>query len=254
MATRFIAINTQDSILRNKELRQALSFALDRKKILGKSDMNYSIPAYNGITPPLFQNYQSSALNGYELNLDSANYYLKKAGYKIGQAVPTIVFDLTTDEPDNLIIAKEIQMQLKKHLGISVELNILPLSQFLENAQSGKSEVFLAGWLAETPHPDDFLSFFYGSNVPLEKNKISFPNMCRYSNKQYDAYYEKALESKTQEEIAGNLLKAEKIMIEDAPAIFLWYYTKITVIHPSVKNLKFNPMNFHDLKEVYIIK
>jgi ABC-type transport system substrate-binding protein len=45
--------------------------------------------------------------------------------------------------------------------------------------------------------------------------------------------------------------EAEKEMLKDPPVIILWYGNDFQLCYSRVRNLKINPMNFLDLREVY---
>src|SRR5690606_7338268 len=101
MATHIYAFLNQ-GIFSNKDIRKALSFSIDRKKILEAvlNGEGYA-PGYHGITPPIpvfkEKGYDVASIKGYDKNLDSARYYLKKAGYEGGKGFPKIVLDLNAD-------------------------------------------------------------------------------------------------------------------------------------------------------------
>ncbi len=98
----------------NKNLRKAISFAVNRKKILEAvlNGEGYWHAIY-GLTPlDAFPGYDVKKIRGYDLNLDSANMYLKKAGFKRGADVPKITLELNADGDRNIAVAEEVKKQL----------------------------------------------------------------------------------------------------------------------------------------------
>ncbi|WP_045461380.1 ABC transporter substrate-binding protein [Sporocytophaga myxococcoides] len=255
MATHFLSFLNQGKIFNNKDLRKAFSFAIDRKKILEfvLNGEGYA-PATHGITPiDIFKNplYDVSKINGYDLNLDSAKYYLKKAGYPDGKGFPKITLELNSDGERNAAVAEEIQKQLKEHLNISIELNIVPFAQLVENMINGKSDFFRGGWIADYPNPENFLWFFYGKTVPASLEKPSYPNMMRYKSEKFDKLYEAGLKATTQEEAFKHFLEAENIVMQDAPIMVLWYDEGYRLMQAFVKNFPNNAMQYRDFTNVY---
>ncbi|MBO9698600.1 MAG: ABC transporter substrate-binding protein [Sporocytophaga sp.] len=255
MATHFLSFLNQGKIFNNKDLRKAFSFAIDRKKILEfvLNGEGYA-PATHGITPiDIFKNpvYDVSKINGYDLNLDSAKYYLKKAGYPDGKGFPKITLELNSDGERNAAVAEEIQKQLKEHLNISIELNIVPFAQLVENMINGKSDFFRGGWIADYPNPENFLWFFYGKTVPASLEKPSYPNMMRYKSDKFDKLYEEGLKATTQEEAFKHFLEAENIVMQDAPIMVLWYDEGYRLMQAFVKNFPNNAMQYRDFTNVY---
>jgi oligopeptide transport system substrate-binding protein len=255
MATHFLSFLNQGKIFNNKDLRKAFSFAIDRKKILEfvLNGEGYA-PATHGITPiDIFKNplYDVSKINGYDLNLDSAKYYLKKAGYPDGKGFPKITLELNSDGERNAAVAEEIQKQLKEHLNISIELNIVPFAQLVENMINGKSDFFRGGWIADYPNPENFLWFFYGKTVPASLEKPSYPNMMRYKSDKFDKLYEAGLKATTEEESFKHFLEAENIVMQDAPIMVLWYDEGYRLMQAFVKNFPNNAMQYRDFTNVY---
>lgn len=252
MMTQFLSFNMQDNIFSNINVRKAFSYAIDREKILDfvLNGEGYA-PGFHGITPPVLTDYDISDINGYKLNVDSARYFLSKAGYKNGKNFPKIEMLLNPEGERNTNVAVEIQKQLKDHLNIDIELTILPFAQLIEKSYQGDFKLIRAGWVADFPSAENFLWVFYGKNVPNNKQGISYPNIARYKNNQFDEYYRQALKAKSIE--AANVLfkKAEKVLIKDAPIVVLWYDEGYRLIQSYVKNFPNNPMQFRDFSEVY---
>jgi oligopeptide transport system substrate-binding protein len=256
MATHFLSFLNQGKIFNNKDLRKAFCFAINRKHILDAvlNGEGYA-PATFGITPlDLFKTpkYDVTKINGYEYNADSAKYYIKKAGYPDGKGFPKIVLELNSDGERNVAVAEEVQKQLKEHLNINIELNIVPFAQLVENMIGGKTDFFRGGWIADYPNPENFLWFFYGKNVPADVKEASYPNMMRYKNPKFDALYEAGLRSKTTEEAYKNFLEAEKLMVADAPIMLLWYDEGYRLMQSYVKDFPNNAMQFRDFSTVYL--
>ncbi|TAH25875.1 MAG: ABC transporter substrate-binding protein [Cytophagales bacterium] len=258
MATHFLSFLNQGKVFNNKDLRKAFCFAINRKHILDAvlNGEGYA-PGIHGMTPldiyksPL---YDVKQIRGYEYNADSAKYYLKKAGYPDGKGFPKIVLELNSDGERNVAVAEEVLKQIKEHLNINIELSIVPFAQLVDNMIAGKSEFFRGGWIADYPNPENFLWFFYGKNVPNDLSGSSYPNMMRYKNPKFDAYYEAGLKSKTTEEAYKNFMMAEKIMVEDAPVMFLWYDEGYRLMQSYVKDFPSNAMQYRDYSTVYFSK
>jgi peptide/nickel transport system substrate-binding protein len=208
-------------------------------------------PGHHGITPPVFSNYDIESIPGYSLNIDSARYYLKKAGYDSGRGFPKLQFLLNAEGERNTNVAVEIQKQLKDHLNVDVELQILPFAQLLENGYSGQYNILRAAWVADFPSPENFLWIFSSKDVPNSLDEASYPNVARYISNSFDKYYDEALEAKSIDEANALFKKAEVQLMEDAPVIVLWYDEGYRLIQSYVKNFPNNPMQYRDLGRVY---
>lgn len=255
MYTQMLVLNNRKGVFKDPNVRKAFSFAIDREKIL-----NYVLngegfmEGYHGITPPVFKapTYETGHIKGYTLNVDSANFYMRKAGYPNGQGFPKISLDLNVEGERYTNVAQEIQKQLNDHLNIKVELNIYPISQLTEKATSGDYDMLRLAWVADYPSPENYLWFFYGKNVPPD-GVNSYPNLTRYQNQKFDELYEKAIQSTDLQDAFEYFLAAEKLMIQDAPAIFLWYDEGFRIVKSKVKNFPNNPMQYRDFSAVYFV-
>jgi peptide/nickel transport system substrate-binding protein len=255
MSTLFMSFLNTGELFKNRNLRKAFSFAIDREKILEYvlNGEGYA-PGFHGITPPSFANYPIDSIRGYTLNLDSAKYYLTKAGYPNGKGFPEIVLQLNSDGDRKSNVAIEVQKQLKENLNVNIKLEIIPLSTLVENMIGGKTNFYFTGWSADFPSPENFLALFYGKDVPTAPNTKSYPNFARYKNPAFDKLYEEALVAKSIEEANRKFLKAEQILMSDAPIIVLWYDEGYRLVQSYIKNFPNNPMQIRDYSEVYIEK
>jgi peptide/nickel transport system substrate-binding protein len=255
MATQFYTFNNKGKVFGNKNLRKAISFAIDKQKIFDLVlNREGFAPGNKGIIPPAFKKYPVDSVRGYTYNLDSARYYLTKAGYPEGKGFPNVTLELNSDGERNSNVANEVVRQLKENLNIKIEMKVMPFSQLVENIISGKSEFYRIGWLADYPNPENFLSLFYGKDVPTSLEEKSFPNFSRYTNPKYDALFEKALASKVPSEASSYFFQAEQVLMDDAPVVVLWYDMGFRLLQSYVRNFPNNALQYRDYSEVYLEK
>jgi oligopeptide transport system substrate-binding protein len=252
MMTQFLTFNNQKGVFEDKNVRKAFSFAIDRTKILDfvLNGEGYA-PGNHGITPPVFNNYNIEDIRGYSLNIDSANYYLKLAGYPNGEGFPVLQFFLNAEGDRNVNVAVEIKKQLKDHLNVDLELQIMPFAQLLEKSFSGDYAILRAAWVADYPSAENFLWIFSSKDVPDSFNEASYPNIARYVSASFDAYYESALKAKSIEDANALFKKAEQELMADAPIVVLWYDEGYRLIKSHIADFPNNPMQYRDLGRVY---
>lgn len=255
MASQFYTFNNKGKVFSNKNLRKAISFGIDRQKIFDLVlNREGFAPGHKGIVPPAFKEYPVDSISGFAFNLDSARYYLNKAGYPEGKGFPAVTLELNSDGERNSNVATEVVRQLKQNLNITIEMKVLPFSQLVENIITGKSEFYRIGWVADFPNPENFLSLFYGKDVPANPQEKSFPNFSRYTNPKYDELFEKALNSRTPEEATPYFFQAEQVLIQDAPIVVLWYDMGFRLLQGHVRNFPNNAIQYRDYSEVYLEK
>ena len=253
LATQYYEFNTAQNVFKNKKVRQAISYAIDRDKIVDEVLKGEAYgPGIHGITPPSMRNYDVASIKGYKQDKEKAKKLLAEAGYPNGKGFPTIKLVLNSGGSKNVNVALEIQKQLRDVLGINMDLEIVPLSVKLEEARMGRGDLFRSAWIADFPSAENFLMLTYGKSVPKTLNEPSWPNVSRFVNAQFDELYEKALATQNLEEKNKFLLEAEKLMMEEAPLLILWYDEKYRLYQARVNNFQSNPLNYWDFSSVYL--
>lgn len=253
MSTQLLTLNNQSSIFKDINVRKAFAYAIDRERLLNRvlNGEGYDYGKY-GITPPSFPQYDVTKVKGYSFNVDSARYYMKKAGYRNGEGFPVLRLDLNTEAERYTNIAIDLKKQLKDALNIEIDLNIAPLAKVSEKSMNGDFHMLRHAWIADSPSPNTFLWFLTGDKVPSAKGNMSYPNLSRYQNAEYDQYYKAAITAKTQEEAMENYMKAEQLMMAECPVIILWYDEGYRLMQSNVENFPSNPMQYRDFTEVYL--
>lgn len=255
MMTQFIAFNTQKGVFRNKNVRKAFSFAIDRAKILDfVLNGEGFAPGQHGVTPPVLVNYKIKNIKGYGLNVDSARYYLRKAGYPDGARFPRLTFYYNAEGDRHTLVATEIQKQLKDHLNIEIELELLPFAQLIDKGIKGDYDMMRAAWVADYPSAENFLWVFLGKDVPAYAGSNSYPNIMRYKSPAFDKLYEAALNAGSISEANKIFMQAENTLMNDAPVVVLWYDEGYRLLQNNVENFPNNPMQYRDLAHVYFSK
>jgi oligopeptide transport system substrate-binding protein len=255
MITQYYTFNVSRPPFDNADVRRAFNLAINRKKIVEEILNNQAFGAgTNGITPPTFlaDGYDISKINGYDYNPEMAKKLLAKAGYPNGRAFPPVKIILNSGGAKHSNIVVEIQKQLLENLNVNVDFDVVPMSQKLEQSQLGQMDIVRDAWVADYPSPESFLSVFYGANVPKDPAQRSFPNTARYKNPEFDKYFAFGRDAKSKDSSNTYFMKAEQILMNDAPIMVLWYDGNYRLTQYSVRNAYNNAMRYRDFSEVYI--
>jgi ABC-type oligopeptide transport system substrate-binding subunit len=141
---------------------------------------------------------------------------------------------------------------MKKYLNINVNIDGLSFEDKLESQRNAQGQITRTSWYADYYSPETFLMNMYGKTVPDNPEEPSLLNLSRYKNEDFDRFFEMATASNDIAERYKYFVEAEKIMMDDAPIIALWYEETIKVTYSKVRNLKLNEMNFYQFRDVYI--
>jgi peptide/nickel transport system substrate-binding protein len=254
-STQYYQFNITRKPFDNVKVRQAFSYAIDRDKII--ADVLHSEafgPGICGLTAPSISGYDITEIKGYNFNPEKARKLLTEAGYPNGKNFPHVNIEINSGGGKNVDVVDEVKRQLKTVLNVDVDYVVVPFGQKLEDARYGRAEMFRAGWVADYPSPENFLRIMYGATVPDSAELPSYPNTIRYKNPLFDSLFIAGYTAKDQEAGYQNYMKAEQVMMQDAPIIVLWYGENLKMIHSFVRNFYFNPLDYRDFSEVYIKK
>ncbi|MFL5764508.1 MAG: ABC transporter substrate-binding protein [Bacteroidia bacterium] len=253
MASQYYEFNMTKEPFNNVKVRQAFCYALDRNKIVDDVLKGEAYgPGVNGICPPSFRGYDITKITGYDFDAAKAKKLLAEAGYPNGKGFPKVKIELNSGGAKNTNVVLEIQKQLMEVLNVNVDFEVVPQKQKMDDAKYARAELFRAAWIADFPSPENFLWILYGATVPADITQPSYPNTPRYKNPEFDKLFDAGKSAKTQEEGYADFLKAEQLMINDAPIMVLWYDENYRLVKSHVRDLYSNPMRFRDYSAVYL--
>jgi peptide/nickel transport system substrate-binding protein len=228
-----LGVNLQDSILKDRRVRQALAFAIDRDAIIRDVLHGQARPAYS-ILPASQWAYEPD-IEKYPYNPERARQLLDEAGYKEKSGHSRMSLSLKTSTISaSRKIGETIQEQLRK-IGVALELQPLERQKLNEDMKEGNFQLYLnisVGGNQST----DFFKFAYSSQ--------SFPpngqNRSRYHNPLVDELLGEALtaDRKQQKQIFSQV---QKQLALDLPHIYLWYPATIVVHNDRIGNVQLEP-------------
>lgn len=259
MSTTYLEFNMNSEVMKNVKVRQAINYAIDRKRLVEKTLRNQAFEIGKfGLTPPLtkiFKDYDFEGIEdaGYTRNTIKAKQLLAEAGYPDGKGFPTITAQFKMDN-DMFLIMSEIQNQLQSVLKINMDIEQIEFNQLIENNALGKADIFENIWIGDFPSAESYLLNFYGKLVPEDKETPSNINTSRYINHDFDEMFEKGISAKSMEEANTYFAQAEKILLENPPVAVLFYGENLWLKQSSFKNFSTNGMNYIDFTQVYIDK
>lgn len=209
----------------NKTLRQAMNYAVDRERI---NDLVLEGRYYpgRGVLPPGMPGYNPD-LKGYEYNPELAKKLMAEAGYPDGIEVELNV----NNNPRHMAVAEAIQAQLAE-LGIKLNIKVLDWGVHLDLCERAETEMFRMGWVVDYADPDNFLYVLLHSSNHGSKGNYSF-----FSNARADELMAAARVETDYDKRIALYREAEKIIVDEAPWIFLFHYTTSLLGQERVRNL-----------------
>ena len=239
-----ILVDTNNLLLKNsplkiKQVRQAINYGINRKKMMLYLRNSIGTAAESGFIPQGLPSFNAALVKGYTYDPQKARALLSEAGFPDGTNMPAIKL-LTIPIYTNL--ASYVANELKQ-IGINVQVESIQKSLLLEKTSKNQATFFRGSWIADYPDAENYLSVFYSKNP-------SPPNYTRYKNPAFDLMYEQALQEKNDSMRFGLYQKMDQLVIEDAPIVPLWYDMALHLVHPNVTGFKPNGLNMLELRRI----
>ncbi|WP_242510107.1 ABC transporter substrate-binding protein [Hymenobacter persicinus] len=219
--------------LRDKRVRQALNYALNKPELIAYFLNNVGQPGISGFVPSSLPSYSAKLVPGYSYNPAKARELLKAAGYGPGKP---LTLHLST-----LVERKEVCEYLQKNwadVGVQVAIDINQGGAQQEMVDNGRAAFFTKSWLGDYPDAENYLALFYSKNfAPAGPNKTHFKSAA------YDKLYEQANLEQNVEKRYALYQQMDRIIVDECPVIALYYDEVVRLTQNNVRGLAPNPMN-----------
>jgi oligopeptide transport system substrate-binding protein len=214
-------------------VRQAFSMAFDRQKYIDVVNNGVGILA-KGPFPP--------ALPGYNLDLEGLTYdpeqarqLLAESEYGGTQGLPPIIFtDAGIGNTAGASVAAMAQMW-QQNLNVTITVENLEPDKYYDLLYSGQhGQLFSGGWCADYPDPENFADVLFNTGAQQ--------NIGNYSNAELDTILEQARLEQDVNKRMQLYQQAEKIIVQDAPALFIMHSVSYELVKPNVKGFVLTPI------------
>lgn len=169
IATRYIYMNLDSvEVFRDVRVREALNLGINREELcrmVGEDvEPTVNLVAKYMIDKSTGEYFVAGADAPFEENLTRAKELLAEAGYPDGKGFPTLTYSYPTLELD-MDTAQVLQQQLKKNLGITLELNAQELQVNYSERRAGNFELCRMHWTADFADPNTYLSMLLSNSA-----------------------------------------------------------------------------------------
>jgi len=221
-------------IFKNAKVRQAFAKAINKQRIIDQGFDGVNRRA-EGILPPAMPGFDEN-FKGYQYDVADAKRTLAQAGYPDAKGMPAIKLYFRSDRADARILSTMVQQDLRENLGVKVDLAPTEWKALLEMRNKGELGFFHLRWGADYLDPQNFLSFMLHTNAR--------ENTLGYSNPEFDRLCETAdrLPMSREDERIQMYRQAERIAVDDAIWIPMYFQRDIELVRPAVKDLRRSAM------------
>ncbi|MCB0412940.1 MAG: ABC transporter substrate-binding protein [Bdellovibrionales bacterium] len=229
----YLAMNVENPKLKNKLVRQAINYALNKSSYIKAIYLGSAEVAKNPIPPTMWS--YNDEVKDYDYNPEKAKELLAQSGQK------NLSFELWTlpvsrpYNPNGKKMGELIQADLAK-VGIKVKLVTYDWPTYLEKSKNGEHELLQLGWTGDNGDPDNFL------NVLLScSGTKAGSNRSRWCNKSFDKLIDEAKETSDKQKRIQYYMQAQEVFKEYAPWVTLAHAKTFRAMRDNVAGYKISP-------------
>lgn len=238
----YLGYNLEDEKFRDKRVRQAISYAIDKQEIIDGVLLGIGQIATGQYKAGTW--YYNPDVKRYPYSPDKARELLAQVGWRdtdndgiLDKDGKPFSFTVITNQgnKEREKTAEIIQQRLKK-VGIDVKIRIIEWAAFIkEFIHKRKFEAIILGW-STGPEPDCYDIWHSSKTAPGELNHVA------YKNPEVDALLEKARHTFDQEERRQAYFKFQEILAEEQPYTFLYVPDSLPVVSSRFRGIEPAPL------------
>ncbi|MEQ1636869.1 MAG: ABC transporter substrate-binding protein [Methylococcales bacterium] len=265
----YMGFNMLDNVVggnseKARKLRLALSIAVDYEEYIAIFSNGRGVAAQGILPPGIYGNQAGKAgmnPNVYDWvdgayrrkPLAAAKQLMAEAGYPNGIDPATregliLYFDSTSTSTEDRPMLNWYRKQFEK-LGIKLVIRSTDYNRFQQKMSDGNAQIFVWGWNADYPDPENFFFLLYGPNG---KVKHGGENAVNYNNPEFDKLFEQMRNMDDGDERMRLIQQLQDQIRHDAPWIFGFHPKSFVLYHSWYGNSKANLMANNRLKYLRI--
>ncbi len=234
----YLAFNLRDPILKDRRVRQALAYAIDRGPLIEYLWRGQARPAVS-VLPPQSWAFQAAEPT-YPHDPERARRLLDAAGYPAVNGVRFHLTMKTSTEESSRLMAAVFQQQLRE-VGIALEIRSFEFATFYADVLKGAFQLYSLRWIGGNQDPDIFEYAFHSQKLPPNGANRSF-----YTSAEADALIDEGRRSTDETRRREVYFRLQSRLNEDLPYLHLWYFDNVLVHTRRVRGLTLNPSGNYD--------
>lgn len=236
----YLGFNVRVPPFNDGRVREAVALGIDRMWII-HNVLGSGVPLATGLIPPGIPGYDST-ITGYPYDVAAGRQLLAQA-YP-GGTPPMVLLDSISGS--SVVLGREIAAMLKTTIGVQVTAEPLQHRSLagLRTSGGGQAQLFLTGWQADYPDPQDFVDLLYRTG--------SAENYGGFSDPAVDQLIQQASVAATEQTRIAIYQAAEQRLLREAAAVPLWYDRQYYLIHPYVGGVVLQPTGGFNFRKAFV--
>lgn len=240
----YLGFNVDREPFNKKEVRVALSHAVNKEGII-KAFFNGQAVAAKNPMPPSIWGYNDS-IQDYPYDLEKAKQLLAEAGYPDGFEMDLWAMPVPRPYmPDGMKVAEAIKSDFEK-IGVKANIVTKDWAQYLDETKQGKQDMYLLGWTGDNGDPDNFIY------VLLDQDNAGGSNRSFYKNQELHDILIQAQTLSDINERTKLYEQAQVIIHEEAPWVPLVHSTPGLAARANVKGFVASPTGSDKMTKVSV--
>lgn len=250
----YLQFNQTKAEFQNKKIRQALAKSVDREQYVKQVLAGASVPAKGFVASGLAERdgkdfaTVSEVKSAVDYNEKEAKKLFDEGLKELGR--DKLEFQILSDDTDAGKKTTEfLQSAMTETFGtdkVKITVSNVPFKTRLARSDSGAFDVVMTAWSADFADPISFLELMTSDNAQ---------NDGKWKNEEYDRLIDASKNADVNDPAKrwDDMVKAEKILMEDQGVAPIYQRSQPWMVKPSVKNIIYNGAGVnYNFKETYI--
>jgi len=244
----YLGFNMRDAVLRDKRVRHAIGYAINRDAIVDYLRRGLARPAF-GLVPPQAWAFEPNVTT-FRYDPARAKALLDEAGYRDPDGdgpQPRLRLSLKISTNEETRLQSTVMQQDLRRVGIDLDLRSYEFATFYADVLKGDFQIFSLQWVGGAlADPDIIRRVFHSNQVP----PAGF-NRGYYNNPEVDRLIDEASQALSEETRREKYSRAQQLIAEDAPYIPIWNRVNAILAQPGFTGLHLPPTgDFQALRDV----
>jgi len=244
----YLGFNMRDPVVRDKRVRHAIGYAINREAIVTYLRRGLARPAV-GLVPPQAWAFEPD-VRTFPFDPARAKALLDEAGYPDPDGdgpQPRLRLSLKISTNEETRLQSTVIQQDLRRVGIDLDLRSYEFATFYADVLKGDFQIFSLQWVGGAlADPDIIRRVFHSTQVP----PAGF-NRGYYRNPEVDRLIDEASAALSEDERRAKYSRAQQLIAEDAPYIPIWNRVNAIIAQPGFSGLHL-PLtgDFQSLRDV----
>ncbi|MEI6043277.1 MAG: peptide ABC transporter substrate-binding protein [Chloroflexota bacterium] len=239
LALTYLGFNIHTRPFDEPKVRQAFASVVDRAKV-AQMIYNNKLEAAMTLVPPGLTGYTDNK-GAITYDINHARDLIAQSSYRSPANLPKITL-YSTGNP----LAGALKEIYKQAFDLEVEVRQYDYKDFQSGLSQRQFQIYLFGWTAEYPDPENFLRSLLGTGSPF--------NESGYNNQKFDDLLKQGDQEANLQKRWQLYGQAEALALGEVPLFPLKYGVNYLLVKPYVKGLNLTAVGLWNLKDVSIQK